>query len=74
MAEMYPCPVCGSKTLREPEYSYDICTVCGWEEEGHCQHYPDEPMWGGYSLNAARKAWKEGKTLFPDYPNPNAKK
>ena len=74
MTKEYPCPVCRAKVLWREKYSYDICPVCGWEEEGHCQRYPDEPMWGGYSIDSARKAWAEGKTLFERYPNPNAKK
>src|SRR3712207_8061939 len=29
-----PCPCCGYRTLREPEYgSYDICPVCFWEDD-----------------------------------------
>ena len=30
---MYPCPVCGYLTLVEPPGSYDICEVCGWEDD-----------------------------------------
>lgn len=30
---MYPCPVCGYLTIAEPPGSYDICKVCGWEDD-----------------------------------------
>ena len=30
---MYPCPVCGHLTFSEPPGSYDVCEVCGWEDD-----------------------------------------
>jgi hypothetical protein len=30
---MYPCPVCGHLSYPEPPGSYDICDVCGWEDD-----------------------------------------
>ena len=30
---MYPCPVCGYLTFVEPPGSYDVCEVCGWEDD-----------------------------------------
>ena len=30
---MYPCPVCGYLTFAELPGSYDICAVCGWEDD-----------------------------------------
>ncbi|MGI6499219.1 MAG: CPCC family cysteine-rich protein [Oscillospiraceae bacterium] len=67
----YPCPVCGTKCLSEEMYSYDICTMCGWEEDGYQQKHPDElgPN-KDWTLNVAKKAWKNGETLFERYPNP----
>ncbi len=29
----YPCPACGFLTFSEPPGSYDICDVCGWEDD-----------------------------------------
>jgi hypothetical protein len=30
---MYPCPVCGYLMFAESPGSYDICEVCGWEDD-----------------------------------------
>jgi hypothetical protein len=63
-----PCPVCSSLTIEEPGW-YDICNVCGWEDEDTCR---DEPDWKGaanpYTLNEARKRWQEGKEIKPVWP------
>ena len=29
----FPCPVCGYLTFAEPPGSYDVCGVCGWEDD-----------------------------------------
>lgn len=29
----YPCPCCGYLVFDEPPGSYDICSVCGWEDD-----------------------------------------
>lgn len=29
----YPCPACGFEVFDEPPGSYDICGVCGWEDD-----------------------------------------
>lgn len=30
---MFPCPVCGYLTFAEPPGSYEICSVCNWEDD-----------------------------------------
>jgi len=30
---IYPCPCCGFETFSEPPGSYEICVVCGWEDD-----------------------------------------
>jgi hypothetical protein len=32
-ADSYPCPCCGSLVFEEPPGSYEICDVCGWEDD-----------------------------------------
>lgn len=73
--EKFPCPICGTKCLTEEYGSYEICLVCGWEEDGIQQDYPDEAIGPNkdWSLNSAKAAWKRGETLFPRYPNPKSR-
>lgn len=35
-----PCPICGHRTLTEP-MCYEICAVCGWEDDGWARERPD---------------------------------
>lgn len=57
------CPVCGKYEF-EREGDYDICPVCGWENDGIQNSSPD--MSGGanhMSLNEAREAYSKGKQI-----------
>lgn len=29
----HPCPCCGFLTIDDPPGSYEICVICGWEED-----------------------------------------
>ena len=29
----FPCPACGFVVFSEPSGSYDVCPVCGWEDD-----------------------------------------
>lgn len=62
--EMYKCPCCGNLTLTEcPPGSYEICSICGWEDDDYQYNNPDYD--GGaniLSLNAARKEYFEKKS------------
>ncbi|MEZ5427781.1 MAG: CPCC family cysteine-rich protein [Pyrinomonadaceae bacterium] len=41
MAEQeYPCPSCGFLIFDEPPGSYDICSICGWEDDHVQLKYP----------------------------------
>lgn len=60
---MFECPCCGKRTL-DDEGHYDICSVCGWEDDPIQRDDPDYD--GGanvMSLNQARKAFKEGRQI-----------
>lgn len=70
----YPCPCCGAPNEIDEEGLYEICLVCGWEDDGYQRKFPDDTGANGkLTLNQARKLWAEGKTLFPNHPNPKAK-
>ena len=57
------CACCGEYTL-EKKSMFDICPVCGWEDDG-VQN--DDPDYGGganyISLNEAKRVWKESNHL-----------
>lgn len=40
MTASYPCPCCGFLTFAEPSGSYDVCAVCGWEDDNVQLRYP----------------------------------
>ncbi|MFH1721766.1 MAG: CPCC family cysteine-rich protein [Candidatus Altiarchaeota archaeon] len=41
----YSCPSCGYPTLGERD-GYEICILCGWEDDGQDDKNADE-IWGG---------------------------
>ncbi|CQR71668.1 hypothetical protein SOV_04640 [Sporomusa ovata DSM 2662] len=60
MAGKYKCACCGNETITEPDF-YEICPVCGWEDDGVQREDPDYK--GGanqMSLNEAREAYRKG--------------
>ena len=59
MEKLYPCCCCGHEFLEEYD-SFEICPVCGWEDDGLQNDLPD--FGGGandLSLNEARAAWEK---------------
>ncbi len=55
-----PCPCCGCRTLTE-RGAYDICPVCGWEDDGQDDADADVVRGGPngrLSLAAARRAFR----------------
>jgi hypothetical protein len=58
--ETKKCPCCGSGNFEEGDYQ--VCNVCGWENDPVQEKYPD--MTGGAneeSLQGCRKRWQEQK-------------
>jgi hypothetical protein len=73
----HTCPCCGYPTLLHRSY-YEICKLCGWEDDGQDDPSADE-WWGGpnyqYSLTLARENFARygskynpggDQRLFPD--------
>jgi len=57
VAEKYPCPCCGYRTLSE-RGGDEICKVCFWEDDGQDDQDADDVRGGpngSLSLTAARK-------------------
>jgi hypothetical protein len=64
---LYPCPCCGWLVFREPPGSYEICRVCGWEDDLAQLRFPT--MSGGAnsaSLVAAQEARSDARAPGPD--------
>lgn len=40
MTERWPCPCCGHLTLDEGPGDYELCPVCGWEDDGGQLRWP----------------------------------
>ena len=53
----YTCPCCSYKTLdEEPPGTYDICSICFWEDDG--VQYSDPDYDGGANNPSLRQAQK----------------
>ncbi len=64
MEEKHKCPVCG-ETVFDEYASYDICEVCGWEDDPI--QYQDHDYKGGankMSVNEAKEAYKKGEEVY----------
>lgn len=62
--DSYLCPVCGKYTF-EDAGGYDICPICGWEDDPVQYDYPDEDNCSNkMSLNDARKIWASGRKIW----------
>ena len=63
MNEKHKCPVCGQYEFPE-EDSFDVCEVCGWEDDGLQENEPEyEGGANRMSLNQAKRAWAERKPI-----------
>ncbi|HBR68981.1 MAG TPA: hypothetical protein DEA55_06370 [Rhodospirillaceae bacterium] len=60
------CPCCCEFSLGEIA-AYEICEICGWEDDGQDGQHADE-VWGGpngdYSLTEARENFNKYKTMY----------
>jgi len=60
------CPCCGHPTLGE-QGGYEICGVCGWEDDGQGDDDADEVRGGpngDYSLTEARRNFEANASMY----------
>lgn len=58
------CPVCGKYKFEEVG-DYDICEVCGWENDPLQMERPDYRGGANHmSLSEAREAYKKGSPVY----------
>ncbi|NLJ72316.1 MAG: hypothetical protein GX333_04800 [Syntrophomonadaceae bacterium] len=61
---MHECPCCQKKTLTEGSGLYEICPICGWEDDP--VQRADPYFSGGaneMSLKEAQKVFKQGRRV-----------
>jgi hypothetical protein len=59
----FPCPACGFIVFAEPPGSYDICPVCGWEDDDVQLRHPG--MRGGANRLCLREQQDEALRSHP---------
>ena len=60
---LWPCPCCGFRVFAEGPGSYDICPVCGWEDD-HVQ-LANPALTGGANR---RSLWEEQQDVLRRLP------
>ena len=59
----HKCPVCGEYEF-DSDGSFEICEVCGWQDDPVQMENPDEGMCANQmSLNEAKAAYAEGRPV-----------
>lgn len=54
------CPICGQTIVEE----YDICEICGWENDPVQSYDPDIRGANQMTLKEAREAWAKGEKVL----------
>ena len=56
---LYLCPVCNKYVFKDGPNSYEICPICGWEDDLSQVAYPDSLGANSKSLNECKKVWRK---------------
>lgn len=57
------CPVCGKYEFEE-RYVFDVCSVCGWEDDGVQEQHIDMKGANPISLRIARSNYKKYGKIY----------
>lgn len=66
---LFPCVVCDTETISEPG-EYEICPICGWEDDPSQSEEPGERGANDISLNTARRRWRKHLRETPEGEKP----
>lgn len=61
--ELFPCPSCGFLVFGEPPGSYEICELCGWEDDHVQLAHPN--MRGGANKNSLVEHQQHALQTYP---------
>ena len=61
--ELFPCPSCGFLVFSEPPGSYEICDLCGWEDDHVQLAHPN--MGGGANKSSLAAHQKVALQTYP---------
>ena len=63
MNQLNACPCCNEKTIKKLN-DYEICSVCGWEDDPGQSKYPDDDLGANnISLNDYKADWEKKKKV-----------
>lgn len=61
--ELFPCPSCGFQMFSEPPGSYEICELCGWEDDHVQLAHPN--MGGGANKSSLAAHQQRALQTYP---------
>jgi hypothetical protein len=62
----YPCPCCGYLVFTELPGSFQLCPICGWEDDALQLQYPEEAGTNPVSLHQAQQNYVRTGSIAPE--------
>lgn len=62
----YPCPCCGHLVFGELPGSFQLCPICGWEDDSLQLQFPDEAGTNPVSLDEAQRNYLRTGAIAPE--------
>jgi hypothetical protein len=71
---LYPCPVCETPNKFFDIGCYDICDVCGWQDDDLQYDDPNETGINNITYSEAKRLWDSGRGFCQNHhPKPQIK-